>query len=482
MLITMLNKRIVTPLLTFSRYPLMEAAADITVKAAALLSLLFVLAAYLLLPALPVFGHDEMHYYPSFYFKLLEDGRWLNYLLHDFLRSVPLPLWSLLYVCLSWLLFYRIARNYEFDRAYAVLVASTIVVTYPFVEISLWPGTVVPVLLLGLLSTEMRARGIGYQLVYMVSGILMFGSMQTLYFVLPLLFLPQFLKSEQSSNARWKLLFSHMCWWISGSVAGVLCMSLMLRLLAGTFMLQPAEWRNIHPAVDLLSLQDNILYVTGRFFLILGQLRQVGGVGWGFVLAIAAVSLLRWRTLLGQVQAWLLLLAVLLSFFAFSIPLAAVILSRSLMAMAAALVMFVAIVPGRTPQGRVLGAVLLLTLGFNFSALCQVYLDAHRSETATLLAKLQALFPGYPKAYETVALYGTMDPGQAEASRFNDPYRMHPLLLTLGVRNYLDCRIVPSRCDNVGAGGEPMVVLPFANGRLEFSVDAANVGIISFRQ
>ena len=476
------NSPFVAPLLALSRHPLLATVADHAVKAAALLSLLFLLAGYMLLPTVPVFGHDEMHYYPYFDFKLREDGRWLNYLLHDFLRSVPLPLWSVLFVSLSWLLFYRIARIHAFEVAYAALVASTIVLTTPFLEISLWPGTVVPVLLLGLLATELRARGVSHRVVYMLSGLLMFGSMQTLYFVLPLLFLPQLFASSTSAGERWKLLASHMCWWVGGSIAGVLCMSLALRLLGGTFLVQPAEWRNINPAVDLETFQQNLSYVTERFFLILGQLRRAGGVGWSFVLAIAVVVLLRLRTLLTQLPAWLLLLAVLVSFFAFSVPLAAVILSRSLIAMTAALVFAVAILPGRTAPGRLLGTALLLTLAYNFSALCQDYLKTHDAETATLLGKLEALFPGYPKAYGTVALYGTMDAEQPEADRFNDPYRMHPFLITLGVHTYLDCRIVPSRCEQVGAGGAPLAEVPFGNGRLEFAVDSENTGIISFRE
>jgi hypothetical protein len=478
----MLNDHPMTSLLTLSRHPYLDTAAGIVVKAAAILAFLFLLAGYMWLPMLPVYGHDEMHYYPSFYFKLLEDGRWLNYLLHDMLRSVPLPLWSIVYVSLAWLLFYRITRLYAFDVAYATLVASTIVLAYPFVEIALWPGTVVPVLLLGLLAIGLQARGVPYQVIYLVSGILIFGSMQTLYFVLPLLFVPQFLENSQSPRARWQLLFSHMCWWVGGSVAGVVWMSLMLWLLAGTFFPQPAQWRDIHPAVDWASLLENIGYVIVNFFSMLEILLRLGGVTWGFILVVAAIALLRSRALLEKVQALLLLLAVAVSFFAFSIPLAAVILPRSLIAMAAVMVLFVAILPGPTPLGRMLGTVLLLKLGYSFSAQCQDYLELHKTETATILHKLEELFPGYPQAYGTVALYGTMESDQVEANRFNDPWRMHPYLITLGVHTYLDCRIIPSRCENVGVAGEPITVVPFANGRLEFSVDAGNVGIISFRE
>lgn len=478
----MLNDRLMPSLQALARHRNMDIAAGLIVKAAAVLAFLYLLGGYLLLPTLPVYGHDETHYYPSFYFKLIEDGRWLNYLLHDFLRSVPLPLWSIVYLALAWLLFYRLARSYAFDVAYAALVASTIVVAYPFLEISLWPATVVPALLLGLLAIELQARGVPYQVNYLVSGMLIFGSMQTLYFVLPLLFLPQFLANSQSARARWQLLFSHMCWWVAGSVAGVLVLCLMLWLLSGIFFPQPAEWRNTHPAVDLASLLENIRYVIVNFFSLMEALLRMAGVGWGLLLLVGAVVLLRFRTALAQVQTALLMFAVLISFFAFSVPLAPVILARSLIAMVAVVVLFVAFLPGRSAPGRMLGAVLLLMLSHNFSEQCRIYLQRHKAETSAFLDKFQQLYPGYPQDFGVVALYGTMDPAQPEALRFNDPFVMYPLFVSLGAHTYLDCRIVPSRCGPVGVAGEPINVIPFANGRLEFAVDAANTGIFRYSE
>jgi hypothetical protein len=477
----MLNDRLMTSLQTISRHPQLDVAAGILVKVAAMLSVLYLLSGYLALPMLSIFGHDEVHYYVDFHFKLVEDGRWLDYLLHDFLRSVPLPLWSIIYLFLFWLLFYRLARTYAFDAAYAVLVASTILVASPFMEISLWPASLMPALMLALLASHLQARGVAYQVIYLVSGVLIFGAMQTLYFLLPLLFLPHFLENNLPARSRWQLLFSHMCWWVGGSVAGVLFMSLMLQLLAGIYFPQPAEWRNTNPVVDWASLLENIRYVSISFVSQIESLLRLGAGSWGFIGVVAVAGLLRSRALLAQTHAWLLMAAVLLSFFVFSIPLGPVILTRSLIAMAAVVVLSLAMLPGHSALGRVLGALLLLKLSQNFSALCQDYLDVQQAETTVYMEKLRELVPGYPMKYSALALYGMMDPAQPEARRFNDPSLMHPLLVSLGVWDFLDCRI-ESRCDRVGVAGEPIAVLSFANGQLELSVDAANVGIIRYRE
>lgn len=457
-------------------------AANFVVTAAAVLAMLFLLGGYLALPTLPVFGHDEVHYYVDFHFKLVEDGRWLNYLLHDFLRSLPLPIWSLLYVGLWWALMYRIARGCGFDVAYAALTASAIVMASPFLEMSLWPASVVPSLLLIGLAIAMQAHGVAYPVIYMVSGMLMFGAMQSMYFLLPLLFLREFLDTAGPLRARWWLLFRHMLWWVAGSVAGVVVVCLMLVLLAGIWFPQPPEWRNTQPVESLASLLSNIAYVAQNLAIHLETLLRQGGVTYGFMLVCIIAALLRARTLLLQAPALLLLVAVLLSFFAFSVPLAPVIHLRSLFAMATVVILGLAILPGHTAFGRVLGALLLLKLVHHYSVYGQDYLDVQRTETSVLLTDLRELFPGYPTAYSALALEGAMDPSKPEARRFNDGSLMHPIFVSLGVWDFLDCKI-PQRCDRVGETGEPIAVRPFAGGQFELAVDAANnIGVVRYRE
>ena len=101
--------------------------------------------------------------------------------------------------------------------------------------------------------------------------------MQTLYFLLPLLFLREFLDTVPPVVTRLKLLFQHMLWWVGGSVAGVIVMCLMLWLLAGTYFPQPAPWRNAHPVVDGASLVANVRYVIVNFRLFFNTLLDNGG-------------------------------------------------------------------------------------------------------------------------------------------------------------------------------------------------------------
>jgi hypothetical protein len=461
--------------------PRLAQAADFAVKCAAVLGVLFLISGYLALLTLPVFGHDEVHYYVDFRFKLVEDGRWLNYVLHDFLRSIALPIWSLLYVGLWWALMYRIARGCGFDVAYATLVAATIVMATPFLEMSLWPASVVPSLLLIGIAIAMQARGMPYPVIYLVSGMLMFGAMQSMYFLLPLLFLREFLDENSTLRARWWLLLRHMLWWVAGAVAGVIVVCLMLRLFSGVWFIKAPEWRNVQPVEDLASLYANLIYVLRNLVWYLELSLRQGGVTYGFLIVAALVALLRARALFKQAPAMLVLLAVLLSFFAFSVPLAPVIHMRSLFAMSTVVILGIALLPGLAPLGRVLGAFLLLVLVQHYSTYGQDYLDVQRAETETLLEELETLFDGYPTAYAALALEGEMDPSKPEANRFNDGSRMHPIFVTLGAWDFLDCKI-PHRCDRIGETGEVISVQSYAGGQFELRVDEVNdIAVVRYR-
>src|SRR5690606_15228961 len=144
-----------------------------------------------------------------------------------------------------------------FDAPYAALFASTTMLAYPFVEQVLWPATAMPAVALLLGASLLVERGVAHPQIYIVFGILIFDTLQTLYFLLPLFFLGQFLQEAEPAAKRWRLFVNHMAWWIGGSVVGVLVMSTMLWLMIGHFGPQPAEWRLTNTTDDLNSLLDN---------------------------------------------------------------------------------------------------------------------------------------------------------------------------------------------------------------------------------
>lgn len=448
---------------------------------AAVVSVTLFVAAYAALPGLSVFGHDEVHYYKDFSFKLKEDGRWLNYTLHHFLRGVPPGIWATLLLLSTWGLFFRWARSLTQDAAYSAVIASTLALAYPFVEQSLWPATTFPAIAVLLLLGWLAERGVSYVRIYLLGGVLLFGAMQSFYFLLPIFFLGAAAGRPMPLAQQLGFLGKHMVAWVLGSVLGVLVMSVIIYLYTGQFGVRPAAWRESMPAHNAAELVRNFLHVGAA----LGtQLREFfqhsAGRGAFLSLVVAVLMLGRIRHVFSQAHAVLILAAVFLSFFAFSVPLAPIIQSRSLVAMTTALLLVLVVWSPAERHLRWLSALALVLISWNYSQTAQAYLGRHVQRTEFVLEKLQGLIPGYPAEYKAVTVFGTMDGAAKEAEIFNSPPLMHPIVYAMGARDYWDCRQqIDPRCDALEAGAV-VAAVPFAQGRLTFSVNQDRVGTIRF--
>src|SRR5690606_36821683 len=103
--------------------------------------------------------------------------------------------------------------------------------------------------------------------------------------------------------------------------------------------------------------------------------------------------------MLATPQARLLVAAVAVSYFVFSLPLAPRIHQRSLAVLAAALILFLAFMPGASVAGRLFSLLLLLQLGHGFSIADREHLRQHESRTDFFAAKLAPLMPSQASPY-----------------------------------------------------------------------------------
>lgn len=453
------------------------------VCAAGALSLALLVSGYAGLPGLNVFGFDEVHYYADLGFKLPEEGRWLNFLLHDFLRSIPPGTWAVIFVLAAWTLFFRLGRSLQFDGPLAVLVASTLLLASPFVEQSLWPASIMPAVAVLLLTGILVERAVPYPLVYLFSGILLFGAVQSFYFLVPLFFLGQFLHPGGSNKHCWVNLARHLAWWVLGAIFGALVVFTVLWFKTGYFGIRPAAWRHTQPIHDIAGLIRNIEYVAAALWYRTVHVLKSAGVfsGW-FAVGMGLIAIVRFRALVARPQAFMLLATVAAGFFVFSIPLAPIIEQRSVVALGAAFVVLIACLPGPSPLGRVIAAALLLVVSYGFSTYASSYLARHRAEADLFYYKLQQLIPGAPSSYASVSLFGLMSDGEPAANTFNSAYKMHGIFHALGVEHFRDCRaIVDQRCDFPDMG-KPLAALPLGRGRLVFSVGEDASAFVHFQE
>jgi hypothetical protein len=446
-------------------------------RIAAALSLLLLISAYYLLLNLKIFGHDEVHYYHDFTFKLKEEGRWINFLLHHWLRQVPLAIHAVLFVCGSWLVLFRIAKNLTRDIGYSVVIASVLLLSPPYIEQSLWPATLLPTTLALLALSWLADKGVSHKVIYPFGGVLLFGMMQNCYFLLPLFFLRRKELEHKDIDKLGSYLFSHLFYWISGAIAGALFSSAAVFIATGQAGIVPAEWRHTAPVHDLKSLARNMLYVIESFKRQAYQLWKSGSgnspVYISGLILLCAFRLQFWRSDFSRI---LILLAVGAAFFAFSVPLAPVIQTRSLIALSVA--MLLVLLVSNQPPLRIhwLSIILLLWTGWNLSINGRSYLSVHKTRAEFVMRKMQSVLPDHPSSYETVAIFGQMDKRYREAQIFNSPPYARSIAFASGVKDYWDCRTSSKECDMLAR--KFSLASRSINQAIEFIGTSDNVAVI----
>ncbi|MCU1051396.1 hypothetical protein JAK50_12820 [Stenotrophomonas maltophilia] len=448
---------------------------------AALLSMLLVASAYSQVSNLHVFGHDEVHYNHYFQLKLLQDGRWLNYIFRSVLVSIDASAWFVAYIAAHLLLVYRIARRAGLSVPLALIISAVVSISPPVVEQSMWPATAfsaVAVLILAEVVT--RRVEIAPAIVYATLGILLFGTMQSYYFMVPLLFIGEFASEQRSARDRWRLWLQHTLSWVGGAVLGALVMSMMLLVLAGHFGPQVDDWRAPHPAKDLPSLWQNVNYVIGSFQACVSALGKASNLdGW---LLLATVLLLipfavRRK---GSAQILLTLALVAAAFHAFSIPLAPVITTRSLIALVLGLTLFFGLLGAGHCVSRAVVFLLLLAGGIGFQAQARTFLQSQVETTSFLFEKIDTLLPLPAERYSVLAVSGRMPVGKEPGTTFNNEYLMNSVVVATGARSFVDCRTHKAELCEMAVEGDAVNEIGLGEGRLRLFQDAKGGALIVY--
>ena len=380
-----------------------------------------------------VYGHDEVHYYQNFRFKLIEEGRWLNYLLHDVLRAIPLHVWSITLVATAFLFFYMLLEQTNISRTVCALFATCAITSVPFVSQSLWPATFFPSII-SLLFVLSIKDNIGYKTTYILSGILLFGGLQNLYFMVPILFLDKFL----SPSVQIKTIFHHMLWWTAGCVAGICISLVMVFIITGQIGLEVAEWRQTNPIHDLQSAINNLNYIIRTYGEYFWNFTNLFNSYFYYILLVVAI-LINFQQRGRYIYVLLVLLAVATSYFAFSLPLSPVIQARTLLPLYIAISLSL-IVFSNTRYSTSLNI-------FNLTILCIVnlisgsaYMDRHQKITDHYYNSIYRTLDSNANQYTSIVLKGELPKEHTYAYFFNSAPLMHSVIYALGASSYWDCR------------------------------------------
>lgn len=207
--------------------------------------------------------HDELIYLTSYSQKLMEEGRWVNFIFFEWLRSIP-PIIAASFCNLFLFIFaYQVGRASAVETWFAVIFGLLALNIPNFTMLFKWPMTILPASLILALLSMCYQRYSRYYLT-LISGILMFATYQGFYFLVPLLFM------RQLDEEGWVSYFKFILFWILGYVLGYAFSQFFVYTVTTLFtensmFFHIAQWRNPTPITDLSSMLENILKSVGNF-------------------------------------------------------------------------------------------------------------------------------------------------------------------------------------------------------------------------
>ncbi len=194
--------------------------------------------------------HDALTYRASYMYELKTEGRWVNYLLFEYLKTFDFRC-IVLANMLCFAGFSHICFRKFLEFKYAALCALTATLIPPVFLLNEWPFTLQPSFLLLFCAALLHDR-LETRLFFLLFGILFNGEVSHFYFLLVFLF------ADQTKTAFLKIL----AYWVAGFIIGYLCANLVTYLISGQYI-HIDWWRYPHYIASLSDLADNLASSQG---------------------------------------------------------------------------------------------------------------------------------------------------------------------------------------------------------------------------
>lgn len=210
------------------------------------------------------FRHDELRYIDSYFYKLVTEGRWLNYLFFSALKISNIKIMAIINV-ISFFIFSYICFLNIFEKKFAVLCAMVSLFIPPIHLLNEWAQTsMISFLLLAIAAIVYRK--ISMPLFFFIFAILFNGCLSHFYFLLPLLFI-----------GDGKDIFRAICYWCIFFIVGFVFAEFMVFILSNRFI-TIADWRNPNYIKGISDFICNVEKVVDSFIVIV---KKFGVFLWG---------------------------------------------------------------------------------------------------------------------------------------------------------------------------------------------------------
>ncbi len=391
---------------------------------AAVLNLLSVWIVYL---DIEIWRHDSLYYLQSFSSKLQTEGRWINYLCFDQLKTLNPYLSALLHVFFLAIFVTIAAFNSCRSILYALMIMLVCVVSTPVYSQLLWPVNSLPAFIL-LAVAAISQKYLPIHLFFPIFGILLFASMGHLYFLLPLLYIRRYAHSKIPVREKtWILVKRLVLPWVLGYCAGYIIATAVIYLETGQLGIQLADWRQPNPVIGIESFLLN--FATAYAYLTQHLEEYFSMFGWKsilFVLVLFIGSYLKRK----QIFHLLIPLLVMLALYASTIPYGIALSFRSSITLWIGLVFILFVIPDINRLEMPLFAIAVFLVFMSLSAQSRLNLTWYRESSEFYRSELEAVMVGQPQDYKGVAFLSASARYLAVEERINSLLGLGP---TLGI-------------------------------------------------
>ena len=201
---------------------------------------------------------DALVMIDDYTYKVVTEGRWLNYIFFPWLKRLP-PQLSIFLCLVCWIYFsFVVARRFTQDKRLCFLFVLLSLQLPSFYALAAWPSTTLSAFAVTAAMAYLADR-LSMKAVFFLAGFLLFGTLNNFYNLVLLLYLKEIAESDFRSVL--KILF----FWAFFFVVGYAGMLVLAWLIGGHWGLLVADWRHPHYIHNLSDVLINIKKVVASF-------------------------------------------------------------------------------------------------------------------------------------------------------------------------------------------------------------------------
>lgn len=389
--------------------------------------------------------HDALINLDSYDRKLEREGRWINHLLFDFLKTEFSPyLAGLIQITALFWFSITVAHQVSGKLSLSICFACLTALIPINANMLFWPLTAAPAFICLILAAKFK--NLPFWAFFPIFGVLFFGTMSNYYFLLPLLFL-----NDKRIIDKPRQLVNFVGLWVSGYVLGYIASNVRVYFYFGK-LIELDDWRNPRPIESLDTLLFNFHGLLRNVYTDLNMV--VDGLGVIITISILAFGIYSFKKT--KATDIILCLLVMLSVYASVFPYGLWIFPRTTITLWSSIFCILLLRRNLSSKDNLLCVALVSLATFNLGQCFREHLDYVNKPLAFHKAELMKITSEIPFQFDSILLIGEdrdfklanefvrkchgMTPEKRYIEDVSESSRISPALKSMGYTTTTNCK------------------------------------------